>query len=90
MQASFEKMTVRELREFLEPYGTPYRLSMSRPALQEAAERLTRDQREYGTNEAPLMTPRPIGGPFVACRCGWCNECAQFRRLAESGGSGNG
>ncbi len=48
------EMTVRELREALKPYGTPYRLSMTRAQLQRALSNIRDNERRFGSANKPF------------------------------------
>ena len=49
-----DQMTVVELRAALEPYGTPYRLSMSKRKLIEALSRILENERRFGQPQVPF------------------------------------
>jgi hypothetical protein len=55
---NIREMTIKELREELKPYGTPYRLSMKRSQLQEALSRIRKNEAEIGQPEEPTMEER--------------------------------
>lgn len=51
MGESIREMTVKELREALKPYGTPYRLSLSRQQLQQRLTEIRNNEKVYGSAE---------------------------------------
>lgn len=49
------QMSVTELREALRPYGTPYRLTMTRSQLQHAWDTIRANEAEHGSADRPLL-----------------------------------
>jgi len=47
-------MTVKELREALEPYGTRYRLTMTKAQLEEALRNIQANEAKYGQAQRPF------------------------------------